>query len=131
MEIEGVSEEREMKAIARKKKYDKELDGDAQLEKSGGNTNANGDKYKDATINFWGATVSKKEARQFIKAKKSDAECLEIGPLIALKRHAGRDLHTLLHKFFAVLDIGVVGVTHNNTSGLKTGRCKTFKSMGL
>ena len=32
MEIEGVSEEREMKAIARKKKYDKELDGDAQLE---------------------------------------------------------------------------------------------------
>jgi len=70
VEIEGVSEEREMKAIARKKKYDKELDGDAQLEKSGGNTNANGDKYKDATINFWGATVSKKEARQFIKAKK-------------------------------------------------------------
>lgn len=70
VEIEGVSEEREMKAIARKKKYDKELDGDAQLEKSGGNTNANGDKYKDATVNFWGATVSKKEARQFIKAKK-------------------------------------------------------------
>ena len=68
--IEGASEEREMKAVARKKKYDKELDGNAKSEKAGGNTNANGDKYKDATINFWGATVSKKEARQYEKAKK-------------------------------------------------------------
>jgi elongation factor 3 len=68
--IEGASEEREMKAVARKKKYDKELDGNAKSEKAGGNTNANGDKYKDATVNFWGATVSKKEARQYEKAKK-------------------------------------------------------------
>jgi len=68
--IEGASEEREMKAIARKKKYDKELDGDGKVEKAGGNMNSNGDKYKDATVNFWGATVSKKEARQYQKAKK-------------------------------------------------------------
>ena len=40
------------------------------LDKAGGNVNANGDKYKDATTNFWGATVSKKEARAYEKAKK-------------------------------------------------------------
>jgi len=68
--IEGYSEEREMKAIARKKKFDKELDNDEVLEKAGGNKNINADKYKDATTNFWGQTVSKKEARQYDKAKK-------------------------------------------------------------
>lgn len=68
--IKGASEEREMKAFARKKKYEKELDGNAKLEKAGGNMNSDGDKYKDATVNFWGATVSKKEARQYEKAKK-------------------------------------------------------------
>ena len=68
--IEGYSEEREMKAIARKKKFAKELDNDEVLEKAGGNKNANGDKYKDATTNFWGQTVSKKEARHYDKAKK-------------------------------------------------------------
>ena len=68
--IEGYSEEREMKAIARKKKFAKELDNDEVLEKAGGNKNANGDKYKDATTNFWGQTVSKKEARNYDKAKK-------------------------------------------------------------
>jgi len=68
--IEGASEEREMKAVARKKKYAKELDGNQKLEKAGGNMNSNGDKYKDATVNFWGATVSKKEARAYEKAKK-------------------------------------------------------------
>jgi ATPase subunit of ABC transporter with duplicated ATPase domains len=70
LKIEGYSEEREMKAIARKKKFDKELDSDAVLEKAGGNVNASGDKYKDATTNFWGQTVSKKDARQYDKAKK-------------------------------------------------------------
>lgn len=68
--IQGVSMEREMKAVARKKKYDKELDGEEILEKAGGNKNANGDKYKDATTNFWGATCSKKDVRGFEKAKK-------------------------------------------------------------
>lgn len=68
--IQGVSQEREMKAVARKKKFEKELEGDEVLEKAGGNVNANGDKYKDATINFWGATVSKKDVRNFEKAKK-------------------------------------------------------------
>jgi len=68
--IEGASEEREMKAVARKKKYAKDLDGDEKVEKAGGNMNSNGDKYKDATVNFWGATVSKKEARAYEKAKK-------------------------------------------------------------
>merc|ERR1712070_655269 len=70
VKIEGASEERTMKAVARKKKYAKELDGDQKLEKAGGNMNSNGDKYKDATVNFWGATVSKKEARAYEKAKK-------------------------------------------------------------
>ena len=70
VEIQGESAEREMKAVARKKKYEKELDNVQKAEKAGGNTNADGDKYKDATVNFWGATVSKKEARQFEKARK-------------------------------------------------------------
>jgi elongation factor 3 len=70
VKVEGASEEREMKAVARKKKYAKELDGEEKLDKVGGNMNANGDKYKDATVNFWGATVSKKEARAYEKAKK-------------------------------------------------------------
>lgn len=70
MDVHGSSEEREMKAVARKKKYEKELDAVEKLDKAGGNMNANGDKYKDATVNFWGATVSKKDARQYEKAKK-------------------------------------------------------------
>ena len=68
--VSGASEERAMKAVARKKKYEKEMDNTEQLDKAGGNMNANGDKYKDATTNFWGQTVSKKEARQYEKAKK-------------------------------------------------------------
>lgn len=68
--VQGISMEREMKAVARKVKYEKELDGDEILEKAGGNVNAAGDKYKDATVNFWGQTVSKKDARQYEKAKK-------------------------------------------------------------
>ena len=68
--VQGSSEEREMKAVARKKKFEKELKTDEKLDKVGGNVNANGDKYKDATTNFWGQTVSKKEARQYEKAKK-------------------------------------------------------------
>lgn len=70
LRVEGESEEREMKAVARKKKIVKELDSAEVLEKAGGNVNANADKYKDATTNFWGQTVSKKEARQYDKAKK-------------------------------------------------------------
>jgi elongation factor 3 len=68
--VEGISSEREMKAVAKKKKFTKELEGDALLEKAGGNLNTDGDKYKDAVTNFWGKAVSKKEARQFDKAKK-------------------------------------------------------------
>ena len=68
--VSGASEERQMKAVARKKKYEKELDSVEQMDKAGGNMNANGDKYNDATTNFWGQTVSKKEARQYEKAKK-------------------------------------------------------------
>jgi hypothetical protein len=59
-----------MKAVARKKEVKKEKSADQQKESAGGNTNADGDKYKDATTNFWGQTVSKKEARQYDKAKK-------------------------------------------------------------
>lgn len=70
LSIEGISDEREMKALARKKKFDKELADDEVLDSKGGNSNANGDKYKDASINFWGATVSKKDARSYEKAKK-------------------------------------------------------------
>ena len=68
--IEGESGERIMKAVAKKKVYEKEVDGVELLDKVGGNVNANGDKYKDATTNFWGQTVSKKEVRNYDKAKK-------------------------------------------------------------
>jgi len=68
--VVGESEEREMKAVAKKKKFVKEETGDEKLDTAGGNTNVNGDKYKDATVNFWGATVSKKEVRNYDKAKK-------------------------------------------------------------
>lgn len=68
--IQGVSNEREMRAVNKKKKYDKVLKDDEVLDTAGGNMNANGDKYKDATINFWGQTVSKKEARAYEKGKK-------------------------------------------------------------
>ncbi|KAL7530063.1 hypothetical protein ACHAXR_003288, partial [Thalassiosira sp. AJA248-18] len=68
--VQGDSDEREMKALAKKKTFKKEVTGDVKLEKAGGNTNADGDKYKDATTNFWGQSVSKKEARQYDKAKK-------------------------------------------------------------
>ena len=68
--ITGVSEERKMKAVAKKKKYEKEIEGEELLDKVGGNVNANGDKYKDAKTNFWGKALSKKEARAYEKAKK-------------------------------------------------------------
>jgi elongation factor 3 len=70
VKVSGQSQERKMKAVAKKKVYKKEEEGDELLEKVGGNVNANGDKYKDATTNFWGATCSKKEIRAFAKAKK-------------------------------------------------------------
>ena len=70
VDVKGGSDEREMKAVARKKKYDKELDTDEVLEKAGGNVNSNADKYKDAQLDFWGKTVSKKDARKYDKAKK-------------------------------------------------------------
>ena len=70
VQIQGISTEREMKAVARKKKIVKELDENQVKEKAGGNMNSDGDKYKDATTNFWGKAVSKKEVRQFEKAKK-------------------------------------------------------------
>merc|ERR1719199_43447 len=68
--VEGISMERAMKAVARKKKFDKEETGDEKVEKAGGNTNADGDKYKDAAQNFWGQSLAKKEARNFSKAQK-------------------------------------------------------------
>ena len=50
LEIQGVSTERAMKAVARKKKFEKEADAEEILEKAGGNVNAAADKYKDATV---------------------------------------------------------------------------------
>jgi elongation factor 3 len=70
VKVSGASQEREMKAVARKKKYEKELDTDEVVEKAGGNKNSNGDRYKDATTDFWGKTVSKKDVRKYDKAKK-------------------------------------------------------------
>mmetsp|Transcript_36592 Transcript_36592/g.42526 ORF Transcript_36592/g.42526 Transcript_36592/m.42526 type:complete len:761 (+) Transcript_36592:50-2332(+) len=75
--ITGESHEREMKAVAKKKTFAKVEKEDAKLEKAGGNMNSDGDKYKDATTNFWGKAVSKKEARNFEKARKrSDVETM-------------------------------------------------------
>lgn len=70
VKVTGESSERKMKAVAKKKVYEKEIEGEELLDKVGGNVNANGDKYKDASTNFWGATLSKKEARAYEKAKK-------------------------------------------------------------
>jgi ABC-type multidrug transport system ATPase subunit len=70
LSVQGDSMERAMKAVARKKKYEKEDTEDLVLDKAGGNVNVDGDKYKDATVNFWGQTVSKKEARAYEKCKK-------------------------------------------------------------
>jgi len=70
VKVEGLSTERKMKAVSKKKKYEKEAEGEELLDKVGGNVNSNGDKYKDATTNFWGQTVSKKETRNYDKAKK-------------------------------------------------------------
>lgn len=70
VDVKGDSDEREMKVVARKKESKKEKSADAIVESAGGNTNADGDKYKDATTNFWGKAVSKKEARNYDKAKK-------------------------------------------------------------
>lgn len=67
--IEGISQERKMK-LSKKKTYAKEVKEEVLIEKAGGNLNSDGDKYKDATINFWGKAISKKEARNFDKAKK-------------------------------------------------------------
>lgn len=68
--VTGLSAEREMKAVAKKKTYEKEIEGEELLDKVGGNVNSNGDKYKDAATNFWGKALSKKEARAYEKAKK-------------------------------------------------------------
>lgn len=70
VEVQGISSQRQMKAVAKKKTYEKEEEGEELLDKVGGNVNANGDKYKAATTNFWGQTVSKKESRNYNKAKK-------------------------------------------------------------
>lgn len=70
LHAQGVSAERAMKAVARKKKYEKEADAEEVLDKAGGNVNAVSSNFKDATVNFWGKTVSKKEARLYEKAKK-------------------------------------------------------------
>jgi len=70
VDVKGDSDEREMKAVAKKKTFKKEEKTDETLDKAGGNMNANGDKYRDATTNFWGATVSKKEGRNYEKARK-------------------------------------------------------------
>lgn len=68
--VTGTSSEREMKAVAKKKTYEKEVEGEELLDLKGGNVNANGDKYKDAATNFWGKALSKKEAPAYEKAKK-------------------------------------------------------------
>ena len=44
--VQGASAEREMKAVARKKKFEKEDTEDQVLDKAGGNVNVDGDKYK-------------------------------------------------------------------------------------
>lgn len=70
VQIIGESSERQMKAVARKKVHEKEVTTDEKLENAGGNMNADGDKLKDASVDFWGKTLSKKDFRNFEKAKK-------------------------------------------------------------
>jgi len=70
VKVVGASEERAMKAVARKKVVEKEATQDAKMENAGGNMNADGDKLKDASVDFWGKTLSKKDFRAYVKAKK-------------------------------------------------------------
>jgi len=73
----GTEQERAMKAVSVKKTYEKEVTVDAAVENAGGNANVDGDKYKDASTNFWGKALSKKEERNFGKAKKKgDVEAM-------------------------------------------------------
>ncbi|GMH74786.1 hypothetical protein TrST_g5925 [Triparma strigata] len=73
----GDSSEREMKAVAKKKTFEKEETAQEVLDAAGGNANANGDKYKDAAQNFWGKSLAKKEIRNFAKAKaKGDVKAM-------------------------------------------------------
>jgi hypothetical protein len=57
--IAGYSMEREVEAIARKKKFTK-VDNDEGLGEAGGNKNAGDRSTRDATTNFWGQTVSRR-----------------------------------------------------------------------
>lgn len=70
VKVKGISSERKMKAVAKKKVYEKEDEGDIQIEKAGGNLNADGDKYRDAKTDFWGKSLAKKDVRKFEKAQK-------------------------------------------------------------
>ncbi len=67
--VEGESGEREMRAVAKKKTFEKEETKETKLENAGGNANVDGDKYKDATTDFWGKSMGKKDVRNFAKAK--------------------------------------------------------------
>jgi elongation factor 3 len=68
--VAGDSGEREMKAVAKKKVFSKDEDEETMKEKAGGNVNVDGNKYKDAALNFWGQTLPKKDVRNYEKAKK-------------------------------------------------------------
>ena len=70
VQIMGESSEREMKAVAVKKVFEKEESKEQEKEKAGGNSNADGDKYKDAAQDFWGKSLAKKNARNYEKCKK-------------------------------------------------------------
>jgi hypothetical protein len=60
-----------------KKVVEKELKNEDIMENAGGNANNDGDKYKDASLNFWGRTLAKKDIRNFAKAqKKGDVELM-------------------------------------------------------
>jgi elongation factor 3 len=68
--VAGDSEEREMKAVAKKKAFAKDEAEETVKEKAGGNVNVDGNKYKDSALNFWGATLPKKDLRNYEKYKK-------------------------------------------------------------
>ena len=57
--LKGISQKRKMKAVAKKKKFVKEQDKEEYIESAGGNTNANADKYKNATCSFLGRDYGK------------------------------------------------------------------------
>ncbi len=58
----------------------------------------------------------------FVQPEQAEAKAHVVGRFVAGQRHTSGNLHTLRHKFFAVLNFGITGVAHHHARRLKAGR---------